>query len=245
VLELYTETSIEAQAGFTHFFSPELTGKLAADVKRARFVDDLGTRNFLTAGLPGELTFDNRNSKVDPTSGFYLQGTLDPFYEFDYGNAIASMTAEARAYYGLDKKDRLVLAGRVKVGSLIGAPIAETPPDKLFFAGGGGSVRGYPYRGIGVSDAAGNVTGGRSLFLASAELRARLSDTLGVVGFADAGTVGANSFIDFSQPLKVGVGVGLRYYTGLGPIRLDVAVPLDRQPGDPNFALYVGIGQAF
>ena len=244
VLDLYTETSVEGRVGLTRRFSPELTGTLAADIKRARFVDDLGTRNFLTAGLPGSLVFDSRDSKVDPTRGLYLEGDLDPFYEFEYGNAAARMTAEARGYYGIGPKDRVVLAGRVKVGSLVGAPIAETPPDKLFFAGGGGSIRGYAYQGIGVTEN-GITTGGRSLFLASAEVRTKLTDTIGLVGFADAGTVGPDSFVDFSQPLKVGVGVGLRYYTGLGPIRLDAAVPLNRQPGDPNFSLYVGIGQAF
>ncbi len=244
VLDLYTETSVEGSLGFTHRFSPELTGTLAADVKRARFEDDLGTRNFLTAGLPGTLVFDNRDSKTDPTHGVYLEGDLDPFYEFDYGNAAARMTAEARAYYGIGAKNRVVLAGRVKVGSIVGAPIGETPPDKLFFAGGGGSIRGYAYQGIGVTEN-GVTTGGRSLFLASAEVRTRVTDSIGLVGFADAGTVGANSFVDFSQPLKVGVGVGLRYYTGLGPIRLDAAIPLNREPGDPNFSLYVGIGQAF
>ena len=244
VLDLYTETSVEANVGLTHRFSPELTGTLAVDVKRGRFEDELGTRDFLTAGLPGSLVFDNRDSKADPTRGYYLKGDLDPFYEFEYGNAAVRMTAEARTYYGFGAKDRVVLAGRVKVGSLVGASIAETPPDKLFFAGGGGSIRGYAYQGIGVTQN-GVTTGGRSLFLASAEVRTRITDSIGLVGFADAGTVGANSFVDFSEPLKVGVGVGLRYYTGLGPIRLDAAVPLNRVPGDPNFSLYVGIGQAF
>jgi translocation and assembly module TamA len=245
VLDPYTETSIEGKLGFSHYFSPELTGDIAGDIKRARFDDDFGTRDFLTVGLPGTLTFDSRDSMTDPTQGWYLQGGLEPFYEFDYGNAATRMTAEARTYYGFGARDRVVLAGRVKIGSLVGAPIDETPPDKLFFAGGGGSIRGYDYQSIGVRDSSGRLTGGRSLFETSAEVRAKITDTIGIVGFVDAGTVSANSFIDFSEPLKVGVGAGLRYYTGLGPIRLDVAVPLNRVPGSPDYALYVGIGQAF
>ncbi|HET7412171.1 MAG TPA: autotransporter assembly complex family protein, partial [Pararhizobium sp.] len=223
VLDPYTETSIEGKLGFSHYFSPELTGDIAGDIKRARFDDDFGTRDFLTVGLPGTLTFDSRDSTTDPTQGWYLQGGLEPFYEFDYGNAATRMTAEARTYYGFGARDRVVLAGRVKIGSLVGAPIDETPPDKLFFAGGGGSIRGYDYQSIGVRDSSGRLTGGRSLFETSAEVRAKITDTIGIVGFVDAGTVSANSFIDFSEPLKVGVGAGLRYYTGLGPIRLDVA----------------------
>jgi translocation and assembly module TamA len=72
-----------------------------------------------------------------------------------------------------------------------------------------------------------------------------VTDTIGLVGFADAGLVGADSVPDFGEDVRIGVGAGLRYFTGLGPIRLDVAVPLDPRPGDPSVAFYVGIGQAF
>ena len=114
----------------------------------------------------------------------------------------------------------------------------------MFFAGGGGSVRGYGYRTIGVPVGP-EVIGGRSLIEASAELRARVTKSIGVVGFVDAGYVGAESFPDFDEELKVGVGAGLRYQTGLGPIRLDLAAPLNPGPDDPSIAFYVGIGQAF
>jgi translocation and assembly module TamA len=110
-------------------------------------------------------------------------------------------------------------------------------------------VRGYAFRNIGVirenDEGEDVVTGGRSLIEGSVELRTRITDTIGLVGFADAGYVGDDSFPDFSEDLRVGVGVGLRYLTGLGPIRLDVAIPLDRRPEDPSVAFYVGIGQAF
>src|SRR5690606_10184058 len=170
--------------------------------------------------------------------------TLEPFYEFNYGNAAVRFTAEGRAYYGFDAEDRVVIAGRLKIGSIGGAPIDEVAPDKLFFAGGGGSVRGYAYRNIGIETPNG-VVGGRSLIEGSAELRARVTDSIGVVSFVDAGYVGADTFPQFSEDLRLGVGGGLRYLTGLGPIRLDAAVPLDPRSGDPDFAFYVGIGQAF
>lgn len=244
VLDSYTETSVNGRIGLAHEFTPSLKGSIFADIKRAQFEDDLGTRDFLTFGFPATLTFDTRDNAADATQGIFLEATAEPFYEFEFGNFAFRSTAEARAYYGIGQRDRIVLAGRVKVGSLAGASVFETPPDKLFFAGGGGSIRGYSYRSIGVRR--GDIlTGGRSLFESSAEIRAKITDTIGVVAFADAGTVGPDSFVDFSEPLKVGVGGGLRYYTGLGPIRLDAAVPLDPEPGDPDFALYVGIGQAF
>ncbi|TPW26486.1 outer membrane protein assembly factor [Pararhizobium mangrovi] len=245
VLDPYTETSVEARLGFTHTFTPELTGQIAGSVKRARFKDDyFGTRDFLTIGLPGELTYDSRDNELEPTQGFYIDGTAEPFYEIEYGNVGTRLTAEGRTYYGFGKNDRVVLAGRAKIGSLVGSPLDETPPDMLFFAGGGNSVRGYDYQGIGVRRGDDEI-GGRSLFEGSLEVRTKITNSIGIVGFADAGTVGPDPYLDFSQPLRVGAGVGLRYFTGLGPIRLDVAVPLNPGPDDPDFGLYVGIGEAF
>jgi translocation and assembly module TamA len=127
----------------------------------------------------------------------------------------------------------------------MGVPVAEAPPDKLFFAGGGGSVRGYGYNNIGVTGPGGAVTGGLSLVEGSAEIRTRITQSIGLVGFIDAGTVGSGAVPDFSGPYRYGAGAGIRYQTGLGPIRLDVAVPLNPRPGDPSLAAYIGIGQAF
>lgn len=246
VLEPYTRTSVNAEAGFTHMFTQELSARLSLTGGVSRFDDEVfGRRDFTNVGLLGGVVYDSRDNKVDATEGYYLEATLEPFYEFNYGNAAARLTAEARAYYGFGADDRIVAAGRVKIGSIGGAPISELAPDKLFFAGGGGSVRGYAYRNIGLPGPGGTVVGGRSLIEASAELRAKVTDSIGVVGFIDAGYVGADTFPHFSEDLRLGTGVGLRYLTGLGPIRLDAAVPLDPRVGDPDFAFYVGIGQAF
>lgn len=247
VLDVYTRNAVTAQVGYTHMFTNELQGRLFAVASRSRFDDDVfGKRDFMTVGLLGGITYDSRDNPADATRGIYLDGTVEPFYEAEYGNFASRFTGEARGYLGFGEDRPLVLAGRVKIGSVVGADIAELPPDKLFFAGGGGSVRGYGYRTIGVPvPGTDEVMGGRSLIEASAELRARVTDSIGLVGFVDAGYVGEESFPDFDEDLKVGVGAGLRYFTGLGPIRLDLAVPLEPGPDDPDVAFYVGIGQAF
>lgn len=246
VLDAYTETSVNAKVGFTQIFSDELSASIYAKASQAQFEDDyFGKRDFTTAGLEGGVVYDTRNNKPDPSSGVYLEGNIQPFYEFHYGNFATRFTAEGRTYYGLGKDDRVVLAGRLKLGSIVGASIADLPPNQLFLAGGGGSVRGYAYRNIGVVTDTGDTIGGRSLVEASGEVRARVTDSIGAVAFVDAGYVGEQSFPDFSEEMRVGVGGGLRYLTGLGPIRLDVAVPLNRRSGDPNLGFYVGIGQAF
>ena len=244
VLDVYTRTGVSAQAGFVHRFSDQLTGRLFVNGAYGEFEDDFGTRDFVTAGFLGGITYDTRDNAADATEGIFAELTVEPFYEFNYGNAAARIVGEGRAYYSFDEENRFVAAGRLKLGAIIDPPIEETPPDKLFFAGGGGSVRGYAYRSIGVETPEGTA-GGRSLIEGSAEMRVRVTQSIGLVGFADFGYVSESAVPDFSEDLRIGVGAGLRYLTGLGPIRLDVAVPLDPREEDPDVAFYVGIGQAF
>jgi len=243
-LTTYTETSATASAGLTHMLSDEIAFNGGLAFKRSFFEDDFGARDFTVIGLPLAATFDNRDSTTDPTKGFYVAGTLEPFYELNYGNFATRTTLEARTYFGFGDNDKFVLAGRVKGGALLGPDLAEIPPDKLFFAGGGGSVRGYGYKSIGVTGPGGIVTGGRYLLEASLEARTKVTDDIGIVGFLDGGYVAADTFPGLDD-LRLGAGVGLRYFTGLGPLRLDVALPLNKRAGDPDYAIYVGIGQSF
>lgn len=245
-LEPYRRTAVVGQAGFTHIVSKNLAARMMLTVDQSRFTDTtFGRREFTTVGLMGGVTWDSRDDKNDATKGIYADAVVEPFHEFNFGNTALRGTIEGRAYQALDAQDRIVLAARLKAGFLSGSSIAQTSPDKLFFAGGGGSVRGYAYRNIGIVTPAGAVIGGRSLVEGSVEIRTRINEAFGAVAFVDFGNVSTKSFPDFSQPLQVGVGAGIRYQTGLGPIRLDVAVPLDKRAGDPDFAVYIGIGQAF
>jgi translocation and assembly module TamA len=240
----FTEISVGGKVGLSHLFSDQITAQGGLSFERNRFEDMFGTRDFTTAGLYSGVIYDSRDDKVDATEGWYFAGTLDPFYEFSYGNAGAQATAEARTYFGFGEDDNVVLAGRLKAGVLLGPDLAEIPPDRLFFAGGGGSVRGYGFKSIGVDDGKGGVTGGRYLLEASLEARAKVTESIGVVGFVDGGYVAADTFPGVDD-LRIGAGLGVRYYTGLGPLRADIAIPLNKKPGDPEYAIYVGIGQAF
>lgn len=244
VYPTYTETSAVGRVGLTHIFSDQITFEGGAQFERSEFEDVFGTRDFAVAGLYGAATLDFRDDKVDPTSGWYMRADIEPFYEFNYGNAAGRVTVEGRTYFGFGEDDPFVLAGRVKAGAVIGADLNEIPPDRLFFAGGGGSVRGYGFRSIGVDDGFGNIIGGRYLLEGSLEARAKVTESIGVVGFLDGGYVAGDEFPGI-EDLRLGAGVGLRYYTGLGPLRADIAIPLNKQDGDPDYALYVGIGQAF
>jgi len=137
-----------------------------------------------------------------------------------------------------------VLAARVKVGSILGGSIPEVPTDRRFFAGGGGSVRGFSYQGVGPQLSDGTPTGGLSLFESSFEVRQHVSGPWGVAAFVDAGSLGQIVVPNFNH-VSIGAGVGVRYDLGFGPIRVDVATPLNREHGDPVVQVYLSIGQSF
>lgn len=249
-LDTYREQSITARVGLQRTFARFINGELSAYATKARYEDFFGTREFLLAGLTARGDYDRRDDKLNPTRGYYLGADATPFYEFEYGNPAARGTLEGRVYRSFDTEGRFVLAGRAKVGSYVGPSDAESPPDQLFFAGGAGSIRGYAYRSVGieVTDADGKtgVIGGRSLVEGSGEARVRFNERFGGVGFIDAGYVSASSsFASGDTDVRAGAGAGVRYFTGLGPLRLDVATPINPRDDDDLVAVYIGIGQAF
>ncbi len=192
----------------------------------------------------GGARFDNTDNVLDPTQGVRLQVGVEPAYSLgDAEGQFITTTAQARGYTSFNE-DKYILAGRLKVGGIAGSAVADIPSTRRFYAGGGGSVRGYEYQSIGPFDADGDPLGGRSLVEMSAEARIRFKNNLGMVAFVDAGEVGESQTPSFSN-LRMGAGLGLRYYTSFGPLRLDVATPIDPRDSDERLLLYLSIGQAF
>ncbi len=215
---------------------------------RARIAPGNAPREtYLIAALPSYGQWDTSDDLLDPTEGFRLRAALSPEYSrFDDTNSFYLKSQFDLSYYQA-MGENVVLAARGRVGSIFGADLASVAPSRRFYAGGGGSVRGYGYRAIGPRDELGEPNGGRSLVELSVEARVRtglFDNALSVVPFFDIGSVARSSTPDL-QALRMGAGVGVRYHTGFGPIRLDVGVPLNRQPGDAPVAVYVALGQAF
>ena len=216
------------------------------EVEAGQASDALGRLNYTLVGLPVSLTYDSTDSLLDPTRGVRVTASATPYPTLlgsDPGLFVAK--GQGSAYHAFDEEARYVLAGRIGFGSITGADLADIPANRRFFAGGGGSVRGYAYKSLGPQDIFGNPLGGRSLLEGSVEARIKLTDTIGIVPFLDAGTAFEASLPDFKDEIRVAAGLGLRYYTGIGPIRLDVAVPLNRERGDSAAAVYISLGQAF
>ncbi|MDQ0394251.1 autotransporter assembly complex protein TamA [Labrys monachus] len=245
VYDPYAQNTFRARVGLTHEFSQQLTGKIAVNGEYDEVADGFGRRDLLFFSLPAELAYDTTDDKLEPTQGYRIKGTFEPFYEAKFGNFGAVSRLDGSAYFSFDQAGRYVLAGRAAVGSLVGAPADEMPADRLFFAGGGGSVRGFDYRSLGPKLDNGVIVGGRSLVEGSLEMRVRVTDTIGVVPFVDAGSAFDSAYPNFSENIKIGAGLGLRYYTGLGAIRVDIARALTRERGQPPFALYIGLGESF
>ncbi len=180
---------------------------------------------------------------LDPISGIRARVAIEPGITTGDTNILYSrLSGEASIYSDFGTEGDFVAALRGRLGSIIGPN--GVPPDKQFFAGGGGSVRGYEYQSLSPRDAANALKGGRSLVEMSAEVRYRATDTLGYVAFLDAGAAGDNTEPPIDS-MSLGAGVGVRYYTGFGPLRADIAVPLNKKAGDADFQIYISIGQAF
>jgi translocation and assembly module TamA len=241
---LERQTNIIWQKQWTYSFGFELIASNERD-----FVPTVGVsqrRTYFIGALPLTLGYDGSDDLLDPTRGFRLSGRFSPELSFQgktFGYARTQI--DGSAYYPVT--GRVVVAGRARVGSTVGAARENIAPSRRFYAGGGGSVRGYGYQEIGARNALNQPIGGRSLAEFSLEARVRLpvfGGNFGVVPFVDAGNVYTGSLPDFSG-MRVGVGVGLRYYSNFGPIRIDVGTPLGRRPGESLVAVQVSLGQAF
>lgn len=228
------------QKRLTYNFGFELLGSNEEDYDFE--AGELRRRTYYLAALPGQVMFDTSNSLLDPTRGFRLSAWLSPEVSLGSGTqTYARAIFEGTAYYPV--ADNIVLAGRARVGMIGGAAREQIAPSRRFYAGGGGSVRGFGYQELGPKDPEARPIGGRSLVEAAAEVRYRFGD-YGVVGFVDAGQVYTSQLPRFND-WRFGVGIGGRFYTNFGPIRLDVATPINRQPGESRVSVYVSIGQAF
>jgi translocation and assembly module TamA len=243
----YEATSFSGKVGLEHRFSPTLLGATALNGEWDSIDDAFGKREYLLVSLPSKLDYDGRDNRLDPTRGIRAVLEAEPFTDIKAGTLALVTDGTLAGYYGIGARDRLVFAARGSLGTIVGGDTEDIPATRRFFLGGGGSIRGYEYRSVGPREN-GEVVGGLSYFETSLELRFRVTDTIGIVPFIDAGAAYKDPIPNFSEDVRIGAGVGLRYYTPLGPLRFDIAVPLNDEDDSLNFdsvAFYVGLGQSF
>jgi translocation and assembly module TamA len=199
-------------------------------------------RTFLVAAAPTSLAYDGSDDLLNPTRGYRLSGRVSPEFSLQSGShAYVKMQIDGSAYQPIG--DRVVLAGRVRLASIQGIDRDLIAPSRRLYAGGGGSIRGYGYQKVGPVDVDGDPIGGKGLVEFGAEARIRFG-SFGVVPFLDGGKLAEGSTPQFSN-LRFGTGLGVRYYSSFGPIRVDVGTPLNRRNNESRVAVYVSLGQAF
>jgi translocation and assembly module TamA len=244
----YALDKVTAGLKFSHVFSETLTARVGLTYDYLDGRDPGGAFTFRNLSLPVGVTWDKRDVANNPTRGFYLDAEAKPFAGFGTTGSGLRATLDGRAFRSLGEPGKFVVAARVQAGAVFGSDLLETPRSDLFFSGGGGTVRGQPYRSLGLAITRGFgpqfLIGGRYFLAGSLEARAKVSDRIGVVGFVDWGSIGLDSFTGGFSDSHAGAGLGLRYDTGLGPIRFDVAAPISGTTGD-GVQFYVGLGQSF
>jgi len=244
-LTAYSRTGILAGAALSRPLSPQMSLTYGPAVVTERVVQQGIGRTYLLLQFPATLAYSTADSVLEPTRGVTasftltptepVQGTNRPFL-IAYGTAAAYLPVEPAAAG--------VLALRGQVGSIQGTSQFAVPPDQRFYAGGSGTVRGYTYQTIGPLFPDDTPEGGLAMDAFSLEFRQHVAGNFGIVPFIDAGQV-STANTPFTGTLRVGAGLGVRYYTGIGPIRVDLAFPLTRTAGSSAFGIYVGLGEAF
>jgi translocation and assembly module TamA len=248
VTDAYTEAGYLAASELTQRFGPTSFVSLGASITASEVDDkELGKSDYVTLRTIGGFLLDRSDNSLNPTKGFKLDARAVPTVALgDKDQVYLRLTSQVSGYLPFGKGASTVLAGRLRIGSLVGGSIPAVPAQDRFFAGGGGSVRGYEFQGVGPRYPNGPPVGGLSLVEASVELRQKIRGPLGVVAFLDTGSVGESPTPDFRH-VSPGIGFGVRYDLGFAPVRIDIAAPLKKSAvtGAAPFQLYLSIGQAF
>jgi translocation and assembly module TamA len=244
-LQAYDQTALEERILINRKLSPHWIASLGLSAEQESIDQEDVTRRFNLLGIPASLKYDNTTSLLDPTQGIRATMSVTPTESLGTPGAtffIAQLAGST--YFDIFHDGRSVVALRGLVGEVSGTGVFGLPPDQRFYAGGSATVRGYRYQSLGPQFPDQKPTGGTAISTGTVEVRQRILGNYGIVGFVDMGQVSSNG-APFTSNWHTGAGIGARYYTPIGPIRLDVAVPLNKLPGGDSFELYIGIGQAF
>jgi len=254
--DAYHSRHARISLGLERRFDPHWTAGSALSVEKANVIalaDSNGpfaasqqTQHYGLVGVPMYLKLDKSDDLLNPTRGYRARLDLTPYQSFSGPNlTFVSGRLRGSTYQRLGDSDRYIIALSAALSSIGGPSLDQIPADKRIYAGGGGSIRAYGYQRAGALDVNNRPIGGKSSLELSAEARIKITETIGIVPFVDAGSYYPTSIPKFSQRWLFGPGLGFRYYTSFGPIRLDIATPLNRRPGDSLVQFYISLGHAF
>ncbi|MEO1001087.1 MAG: BamA/TamA family outer membrane protein, partial [Pseudomonadota bacterium] len=245
--DAFSAVGATASAGIEREITDSWTIGYGGLVEFANIESSTSDGNFVLAGIPVFAAYDSSDDLLDPTEGGRARIGVTPFAGVGGGETpiFLVLDAQGSAYYDLTGEGRYILAGRGRLGSILSGELEDVPSTRRLFSGGGGSVRGYQERFIGPLDAANDPTGGRSVVEAGAELRAYVYGDLGFAVFAEGGAVSEGIVPSLDDGFQAAIGAGFRYRSPVGPLRLDVGVPVNPRDVDERFIVYLSLGQAF
>ncbi|WP_293947974.1 autotransporter assembly complex protein TamA [Sneathiella sp.] len=245
--DAYDEDAVAAFVGLDRRWRKRWVIGAGGSLEYSRIDEDGVTNNYALAGLPLTARYDHTDDLLDPTKGRRFSSTLVPYMGLNANTPdFLRLEMDGSVYYPVVGEGRVVLAARGKLGMMVGDDASDIPASKRFYSGGGGSIRGYKFQSVGPLDADNDPLGGRSLLEVGFEARTKITDSIGLVPFIEGGNVYDSMAPDFSGDFLWGAGLGFRYYTAIGPIRFDVALPLNRRKNvDDAYQFYISIGQAF
>ena len=236
---------VETRAGIDRVVNSDIALLATVEMEYSDVTDALGNRDFFLVSLPFGVRWDNSDNLLDPSRGVRASIITAPSYAISDRNFEFLKTEfRASAYFPLNARESFIFAVRSRIGSIIGVENEALPAIRRFFSGGGGSIRGYGFQRVGPFATDGNPLGGRSVNELATELRWKFENNLGLVLFAEGGNVYEETSPQFND-FRYAAGIGARYATGFGPVRFDVAFPLNKRAGDSSFQIYISLGQAF
>ncbi|WP_353311929.1 BamA/TamA family outer membrane protein [Shimia sp. NS0008-38b] len=241
--DLYFLRQLGGTIGFKRIHSDRFETSLSLAGFISDVDDNFGERHFKAIGLTSTTKLDRRDNISNPTRGYYVEATAFPYAGGGDAQSALYLEGDLRGYRGFGNDNGVIAAGRFQVGSIIGPSLSSTPPDLLFYTGGGGTVRGQPYQSNFVN-VNGIDSGGLSYLALSGELRVKINDLFSTVAFYDAGFVGETADFTSDGNWHAGAGLGVRYNTGFGPLRLDLGLPVSGSTGE-GVQLYIGIGHTY
>ncbi len=244
-LDAYDRTALIIGTTLSRRLTDHWTASVGLFGEQAHFVQDKVGRDYTLAQVPLGLHYDSSDSPTNATTGSRVDAVVTPTESIRKPSSTFVIAQIGGAqFFDLASPGRSVLALRALLGTVQGANTFDIPPDQRFYGGGSGTIRGYRFQSVGPELSNGKPQGGTSIAAGTVEYRQRIGESYGFAAFVDAGQV-ADKALPFSGQLRVGAGVGARYYTGIGPVRVDIAVPLIKQKNSDALELYLGLGQAF
>ncbi len=245
-ITVYIANTYSAQSLIERYFNTRHYGSLGVKWEFDDIHKSIRNGKFSLFSLPLYYKYTNVSSLLDPTSGLIVQYKASPYQAVTHHkDFFFKEEFEGSFFVPITTKREVVLAFRVQLGSIVGAPFLRIPMNKLFFGGSEDNLRGYRFKTVSPLNNSGDPVGGTGALYFTSEIRFRITEKIGFVSFFDTGTVTRKRYPTLASKWYKSAGIGLRYFTFFGPLRLDVGFPMNRRPFDPSYRIYASVGQTF